>query len=546
MPFHRTLVSFCQRARGGPVTLAYKRRIKADNLRLDQEQLSLSAALDTLYSSLTLPSAGRYVIPDEHLETAAIYYGGSSSSLSALLFSGNFDFVGMAVATAHSFFTRISTSNTATTTTTTTTTNINTTSTSPTSTPTPKGIYIYGSVGVGKSMLMDLFYSICANGLSLPDENIQYNPIQRRRKRYHFHEFMLNVHQRIHAYKAIHPRGDPMPPVAAELAKEARLLCFDEMQITDIADAMIIKRLLTTLLDLGVVIVTTSNRPPGGLYAGGINRSVFLPFIDTLSERMDVIEMGGTYDYRRDGDGLMASNSDAALIPLPPYLCPSIDIDTDTDTSNSPSSQEGLELWFSTGTGETRTETIPVAMGRYVQVERANDTCGWFNFDELCNRPLGAADYIAIAERFDLIIVENVPQLGGHIYNEARRFVILIDALYEAKTKLIIAADVPRYCLFLGFDAIVETSDGDEETAVEDNDNTLGLGEESFVVGEGGSSSSSSTTLIRTQDGAMEWSATGRVGVSLAQLSSVREASFSFLRAESRLAEMAAANWGRL
>lgn len=519
MPFHRTLASFCQRARGGPVTIAYKRRVKADNLRLDKEQLSLSAALDTLYSSLTLPS-GRYLIPDEHLETAAKYYGGSSSSLSLL--SGNFDFAGMAVATAHSFVTR--------TTSTSTSTPINSTS------PTPKGIYIHGSVGVGKSMLMDLFYSICADGLFLPDEDIKYNPIQRRRKRYHFHEFMLNVHQRIHAYKAKHPRGDPIPPVAAELAKEARLLCFDEMQITDIADAMIIKRLLTTLLDLGVVIVTTSNRPPVGLYAGGINRSVFLPFIDTLSERMNVIEMGGTYDYRRDG--LLTSNSDldAALLPLPPYLCPSI------DTSTSPSSQEALELWFSKGTGETRTETIPVAMGRFVQVKRANDSCGWFSFDELCKQPLGAADYIAIADRFDLIIVENAPQLGGHIYNEARRFVILIDALYEAKTKLIIAAEVPRDCLFLGFDATVETHDGDEEIAIEDNT----LGEESFVIGEGGSSSSSSTTLIRTQDGDMEWSATGRVGVSLAQLSSVREASFSFLRAESRLAEMAAANWGRV
>lgn len=480
---------------------------------------------------MTLPS-GRYVsIPDEHLETAAIYYGGSSFSLS-LLTSGNFDFAGVAVATAHSFVTRCSTTRS---------TSVNsTTSPTPTPTPTPKGIYIHGSVGVGKSMLMDLFYSICADGLSLPDEDIKYNPIQRRHKRYHFHEFMLNVHQRIHAYKAKHPRGDPMPPVAAELAKEARLLCFDEMQITDIADAMIIKRLLTTLLDLGVVIVTTSNRPPVGLYAGGINRSVFLPFIDTLSERMNVFEMGGTYDYRRDG--LLTSNSDlnAALIPLPPYLCPSIDIDI--GTSHRPSSQEALELWFSKGKGETRTETIPVAMGRSVQVERANDSCGWFTFDELCNRPLGAADYIAIAERFDLIIVENAPQLGGHIYNEARRFVILIDALYEAKTKLIIAAEVPRDCLFLGFDATVETNDGDEEIAVED----ITLGEESFVIGEGGSSSSSSTTLIRTQDGDMEWSATGRVGVSLAQLSSVREASFSFVRAESRLAEMAAANWGRV
>jgi len=139
-----------------------------------------------------------------------------------------------------------------------------------------------------------------------------------------------------------------------------------------------------------------------------------------------------------------------------------------------------------------------------------------------------------------MIIVEDVPQLGGHTYNEARRFVTLIDALYEARTKLIIAAEVPRDDLFVGFDASVETHDGDEEIAIEGV-----LDKESFVIGEGGSSSSSSTTLIRTQNGEMEWSATGRIGVSLAQLSSVREVSFAFKRADSRLAEMAGANWGR-
>mmetsp|Transcript_37926 Transcript_37926/g.61979 ORF Transcript_37926/g.61979 Transcript_37926/m.61979 type:complete len:173 (+) Transcript_37926:1-519(+) len=159
---------------------------------------------------------------------------------------------------------------------------------------------------------------------------------------------MLDVHQRIHAYKAMHPRSDPIPPVAAALAKEARLLCFDEMQITDIADAMIIKRLFTILLDLGVVIVTTANRPPCGLYEGGINRSIFLPFIDTLRERMMVFEMGGTHDYRRDGS--LAPTSDSAAASLPSYLCPSTD----------PSSRVILEQWMvSKGAGEARNETIP-------------------------------------------------------------------------------------------------------------------------------------------------------------------------------------------
>ena len=296
------------------------------------------------------------------------------------------------------------------------------------------------------------------------------------------------------------------------------------MQVTDIADAMIVKRLITLLLDLGVTVVTTSNRPPSGLYEGGINRSVFLPFIDTIKERMEVFEMGGDHDYRRDS---FESNTD-----LSTYISPSHD----------PSTQTILDQWFSRGSGETRSETVLVAMGRSIHVEKANDSCGWFTFNELCNKPLGAADYIAIANRFSIIIVEKVPQLGGNTYNEARRFVVLIDALYEAKTKLIISSDVSREDLFVGFDASVATNDGDEEIAIDDSN----IQRESVVVGEGGSSSSMSTTMIRTaNNGAMEWSATGRIGVSLAQLSSVKEVSFSFMRAQSRLSEMAASHWGR-
>ncbi|KAL3797650.1 hypothetical protein HJC23_013482 [Cyclotella cryptica] len=493
MPFHRSATAFQQRI-GGPITLAYKRHVQSGRIHPDNDQLSLGAALDSLYFHLSSPTSERFLIPDHHLDQAARYYAGSSSlSLEHL--------PGIAIATAHSFVHS-----------------------------SPKGIYIHGSVGVGKSMLMDLFYQTCHSGMTEDqDHAVHYKPIQRKCMRCHFHEFMLDVHQRIHFYKARHPRADPIPPVAAALAKEARLLCFDEMQITDIADAMILKRLLTLLFDLGVTVVTTSNRPPCGLYEGGINRSVFLPFIDKLKERMTVIEMGGMRDYRRDAL-FMTSESNEDLIPS--YVCP----------SNGPTSLKILEQWYSAGRGETRSEVIPVAMGRSIRVQKANDSCGWFSFDELCKQPLGAADYIAIAKRFSLVIIENVPQLGGNTYNEARRFVILIDALYEAKTKLVVSSNVPRDHLFVGFDATVETNDGDEEIAIDGNR----FGKESLVVGEGGSSSSSSTTLIRTaNDGVMEWSATGRIGVSLAQLSAVKEVSFSFQRAASRLAEMTASNWGR-
>lgn len=378
-------------------------------------------------------------------------------------------------------------------------------------------------------MLMDLFYRTCNSGSIFQDIR-QYPPIKIGCMRVHFHEFMLDVHGRIHEYKKNYPRSDPVPPVAASLAKQARLICFDEMQITDIADAMIIKRLLTLLFDLGVTIVTTSNRPPSGLYEGGINRSAFLPFTDTLKERMTVVEMEGLRDYRKDVLA-MASQYDTEFLTT--YVCP---LDDKFKTGI-------LEQWFLKGTGNKRSETIPVAMGRSIHVQKSNDSCGWFTFDELCKQPLGAADYIAIADRFNLVIIEDVPQLAADTYNEARRFVILIDALYEAKTKLVISSNFPKEDLFVGFDATVSSNDGDEEIAI---DNTP-IEKESYLIGEGGSSSSTSTTMIRTEnDGAMEWSATGRIGVSLAQLSAVKEVSFSFKRAESRLTEMSAASWGQL
>ena len=540
MPFCRTVSSLFSTHKKsqlcGPITLAYQHQVTSGNLRIDKEQLSLSAVLDKLYSSLMPSESGsssiskRFTtIPDEHIEVAARYYSRSTTFTSYQQLKSVDQFVGFAIATAHSLLVN----------------NNNGILSSITSSSSKQGVYVHGSVGVGKSMIMDTFYTICKDGLYIPEENIQYKPLSNIRcTRCHFHEFMLDIHQRIHAYKSKHPKSDPIPYVAAQICKEYKLLCFDEMQVTDIADAMIIKRLLTLLLDLGVVIVTTSNRPPCGLYEGGINRSLFMPFIDTLKQRMVVIEMGGMHDYRRDEMNKKMSD-DATTLPTSVVSCSA------TNQSSSASYYDVLEQWFSTGEGETRSETIPVVMGRSIYVTKANDTCGWFNFNELCQQPLGAADYIAIAERFQTIIIENVPQLGGHVYNEARRFVILIDALYEAKTKLIIAAEVPLDELFIGFDATVETADGDEEIAIDDNVlSDRNSSKESVIIGEGGSSSSSSTTLIHMQNDAgqqqpVEWSATGRIGVSLAQLSAVREVSFSFKRAASRLAEMSVSHWGR-
>jgi len=191
-------------------------------------------------------------------------------------------------------------------------------------------------------------------------------------------------------------------------------------------------------------------------------------------------------------------------------------------------------------------------MGRHVTVPRSNDTCAWFDFEDLCHRPLGAADYLAICERYPVLIINRVPQLNASLFNEARRFVTLIDAVYESKTRLVLAANVPLKDLLVDFEATVATHDGDEEIAgeaiqskpvnkknkTEGGDPAENIEEGIFVKGEGGSSSSAATTMVQTKEGEVEWSATGRIGVSLAQLSAVKEVSFSFQRAESRLFEM--------
>ena len=282
---------------------------------------------------------------------------------------------------------------------------------------------------------------------------------------------------------------------------------------------MILKRLFLILLDFNVVVVATSNRAPDALYKGGINRSLFLPFIDMLKHTFDIISMeDSAKDYRletrADGQSYFWSNKDVH-----------------GDNNSIDNIQAQLEEIFGgTATG-TESETIPVLFDRTVQVVRLNDRCTWFDFSELCCQPLGAADYISLCDRFPVIIMDRVPQLDANRLNEARRFVTLIDACYESRTRLVLAAQVPLDKLFVDFEAQAESSDEDGELIVSE---------------KGGNSSSFATTMIRTKEGKYyEWSATGRIGVSLAQLSSANDLAFSFRRAASRLVEMGGKEWGR-
>ena len=268
----------------------------------------------------------------------------------------------------------------------------------------PRGVYMYGGVGRGKSMLMDLF-----------TENTAISG----KRRVHFHAFMQEIHHGMHAARK---RGvdDALAPVAADVAGKLRLLAFDEMQITDITDAMIVGRLFQMLMDQGVVIVTTSNRPPEDLYKNGLNRALFLPFIDLLRARLNVHELESPNDYRQH-------RLEGAQV----YFHP------------AGKSGPQIEAIWSDLTGGARGEVLRLPVnGRETEVPRFANGVGRATFWELCARPLGPADYLAIAEAVRVLILEDIPQLSASNYNEAKRFVTLIDALYDGKASQFIETEV--------------------------------------------------------------------------------------------------------
>ncbi len=272
--------------------------------------------------------------------------------------------------------------------------------------PTPKGFYLWGGVGRGKSMLMDLF----VEATDAP------------KRRVHFHAFMQEIHAGMHEARK---KGvdDALKPVAEAVAADIRLLAFDEMQITDITDAMIVGRLFEQLFAAGVVVVTTSNRPPEDLYKNGLNRALFLPFIQLIKDRMVVQHLAAEADYRQD-----------KLTGAQTYFSP----------VNDAARLAVQAIWQDLVTAPPAPLTLKVK-GRDVVLEAFSNGVARVPFWELCGKPLGAADYLAVAEAVRVLILEEIPRLSRSNFNEARRFVTLIDALYEAKVRLIAtAADIPE------------------------------------------------------------------------------------------------------
>ena len=268
----------------------------------------------------------------------------------------------------------------------------------------PRGLYIWGDVGRGKSMLMDLFFELA--------------PIEKKR-RVHFNAFMMDVHGRIHAERQKAGSDDPIPPVARATAADATLFCFDEFQVTDVADAMILGRLFQQLFELGVVIVATSNTPPQNLYEGGLNRQLFLPFITLMQEKLDVLELHGPLDYRMH----RMSGLDIYITPL------GSEADAKMDAA-----------WLRL-TDQPRSEPATLTVfGRKLIVPQATKGAARFSFDDLCAKPLAAPDYLEIARHFHTVLIDNIPQMDSTRRNEARRFTILIDTLYDEGVKLICSA----------------------------------------------------------------------------------------------------------
>jgi cell division protein ZapE len=269
----------------------------------------------------------------------------------------------------------------------------------------PHGLYLVGDVGRGKSMLMDLFFE--AADLA-------------RKRRVHFHAFMQDAHRQLHAAAAARSEGeDPIPPLADRIARDAALLCFDEFQIVDIADAMILGRLFAALFERGVVVVATSNTAPARLFEGQPGRDAFLPFIALIERNLDVLVLEGGRDHRR---GRM-DGKDVWFVPA----------DADADRA--------LDAAFAelTDGAAARPARLSV-MGRTLAIPRAAGAVARFGFAELCEQPLGPGDHLAIATHYHTLVLDRIPRLGPEARDTARRFVVLVDALYDHRVKLVASA----------------------------------------------------------------------------------------------------------
>ena len=402
-----------------------------------------------------------------------------------------------------------------------------------------KGLYVHGEVGSGKSMAMNLFFEAARE--LLPQGAV---------RRVHFHEFMLQVHAQLHKYKEAAPRGSPraIPAVAKLKARDARVLCLDEFQVTDIADAAILAQLMDTMWRAGVCVIATSNRAPCQLYKDGLNRHVYLPKFEKALAKYCVVHdlTSGDHsagapviDYRVGGHPIaglyiLSAGSAREKHTTSPALRRTWDAIVGVGGG-------GIQV---VGEGKVGGSSVAVGVGfgRHVSAEltvkQGRVRAAWFAASELFDSALGAVDYLALTKEFDVVVVSGLAAFDLRRHNEARRFMCFVDILYDEGCLVVLEAQSPVHELL----RLVDEKEGGQELGHRPPSNSSDSGEVTVnlhVKGEGGASSSGSTTYINDT----EWSSTGRIGVSMAALSGVRDVTFSKERAISRLIEMQCAGY---
>lgn len=363
----------------------------------------------------------------------------------------------------------------------------------------PKGLYMYGDVGSGKTMLMDLFYD------TLPDNIIS-------KTRIHFHNFMQDVHKELHKMKMAHGNDvDAIPFVAANIAEKASVLCFDEFQCTDVADAMILRRLIESLMHHGTVLVTTSNRHPSQLYKNGIQRQSFIPCINLLLDRLRVLNLDSTTDYRK--------------IPRPPSGVYHHPLDA--------AAKSHAEHWFKflgNFDEDPPHAAVHEVWGREVSVPRASGRACQFTFDELMGRATGAADYLELMRSYEAFIVTEVPGMNNRTRDLARRFITFVDAVYESRARLVLTTAVPLRQLFMSRDEISDIFDSASKQSKQSK------AADAARKAEGGGLDDSMRMMMDDLGMNMET-------LKSSAIFSGEEEAFAFARALSRLSEMGSQEW---